>query len=226
MFNPLPLQEVGHVAHVAKSGRVIVELASPVRDGTVLYDKRGTRLARVMETIGPVARPFASAGTLTNNISPHVGGSVFAEDEGGSAGLDSRGPRSPPRRAERPSARGSRSSARRPDRRAERTEARGSRSPARRTERPPSRSPRPSSRYTERGEARGSRSPARSPRPSSSYIERGEARGSRSPPRRTERPTSRRPAPGARRGPSQRRERPPARRESVARKARQGGRRR
>ena len=196
MFNPLPLQEVGHVAHVAKSGRVIVELASPVRDGTVLYDKRGTRLARVMETIGPVARPFASAGTLTNNISPHVGGSVFAEDEGGSAGLDSRGPRSPPRRAERPSARGSRSSARRPDRRAERTEA------------------------------RGSRSPARSPRPSSRYTERGEARGSRSPPRRTERPPSRRPAPGARRGPSQRRERPPARRESVARKARQGGRRR
>ena len=212
MFNPLPLQEVGHVAHVAKSGRVIVELASPVRDGTVLYDKRGTRLARVMETIGPVARPFASAGTLTNNISPHVGGSVFAEDEGGSAGLDSRGPRSPPRRAERPSARGSRSSARRPDRRAERTEARGSRSPARRTERPPSR-------YTERP-------PSRSPRPSSRYTERGEARGSRSPTRRTERPPSRRPAPGARRGPSQRRERPPARRESVARKARQGGRRR
>ena len=203
MFNPLPLQEVGHVAHVAKSGRVIVELASPVRDGAVLYDRRGTRLARVMETIGPVARPFASAGTLTNNISPHVGGSVFAEDEGGSAGRDSRDPRSPPRRTERPSARGTRSSARRPDRRVERGEARGTRSPAR--------SPRSSSRYTERPSAR-------SPRSSSRYTERGEARGTRSP--------ARRPAPGTRRSSPQRRERPPARREAVARRARQGTRRR
>lgn len=118
------------MTHVAKSGRVIVELASPVRDGTVLHDRRGTRLARVMETIGPVARPFASASPLTNNISPHVGNGLFTADEEGGA----RGPAA--RQADRRAARGERkphTSARRPDRRAARgTEGRGTRSAERR----------------------------------------------------------------------------------------------
>ena len=75
------MQEVGTIAHVAKSGRVIISLAGALRDGTTLCSSQGRKVARVMEIIGPVSKPFASAIPLTNNISPHVGKRVFALDE-------------------------------------------------------------------------------------------------------------------------------------------------
>jgi len=150
------LKAVGRIAHVAKSGRVIVELASPVRDGAVLHDRRGTRLARVMETIGPVARPFASASPLTNNIGPHVGGDIFAPD-------DERAARAPARGTA--GAGGARRAARGPDRRAGQKPGTGSgrRAPARRAA--SSRRPGPSGgqRQPRRG-AGGARRAARGPR--------------------------------------------------------------
>jgi len=153
------LKAVGRIAHVAKSGRVIVELASPVRDGAVLHDRRGTRLARVMETIGPVARPFASASPLTNNIGPHVGGDIFAPDDeraaraptrgaagAGGARRAARGPRGPGRRAGQKPGTGS-----------------GRRAPARRA--PSSRGPGPSDgQRPPRRSAGGARRAARGPR--------------------------------------------------------------
>jgi RNA-binding protein len=67
--------------HLAGSGRVIVQLSKELIEGQILCDKNGTRVAKVMELIGPVKRPFASATPLTNNIKKYVGKSVFASEE-------------------------------------------------------------------------------------------------------------------------------------------------
>jgi len=67
--------------HLAGSGRVIVQLSKELVEGQILCDKDGTRVAKVMELIGPVKRPFASATPLTNNIKKYVGKSVFASEE-------------------------------------------------------------------------------------------------------------------------------------------------
>ena len=64
--------------HLASSGRVIVQLSKKLDEGQILCDKKGTKVAKVMELIGPVKRPFASAKPLTNNIKKFVGQSVFA----------------------------------------------------------------------------------------------------------------------------------------------------
>jgi RNA-binding protein len=75
------LQEVGEIMHLAGSGRVIVQLSKELVEGQILCDKDGTRVAKVMELIGPVKRPFASATPLTNNIKKYVGKSIFASEE-------------------------------------------------------------------------------------------------------------------------------------------------
>ena len=63
--------------HLAGSGRVIIQLSKELVEGQILTDSKGTRVAKVMELIGPVKRPFASAKPLTNNIKKFIGQSVF-----------------------------------------------------------------------------------------------------------------------------------------------------
>jgi RNA-binding protein len=71
------LQEVGEIMHLAGSGRVIVQLSKELIEGQILCDDKGTRVAKVMELIGPIKRPFASATPLTNNINKFIGKRVF-----------------------------------------------------------------------------------------------------------------------------------------------------
>ena len=71
------MQEVGEVMHLANSGRVIVRLTNTVGQNHILCDDRGVKIARVTELIGPVAKPYASAISLTNNIKKFVGKKVF-----------------------------------------------------------------------------------------------------------------------------------------------------
>ena len=63
--------------HLAGSGRVIVQLSKELVEGQILCDNKGTRVAKVMELIGPIKRPFASATPLTNSINKFVGKRVF-----------------------------------------------------------------------------------------------------------------------------------------------------
>lgn len=72
------MQEVGEILHLAASGRVIIQLSDELSEGMILCDEKGTRVAKVMELIGPVKRPFASATPLTNNIKKYIGSAVFA----------------------------------------------------------------------------------------------------------------------------------------------------
>jgi len=74
------LQEVGEIMHLAGSGRVIIQLSDALSEGVILCDEKGTRVAKVMELIGPVKRPFASATPLTNNIKKYIGKAVFATE--------------------------------------------------------------------------------------------------------------------------------------------------
>ena len=66
--------------HLAKSGRIIVRLATGVKkikDGELLIDVRGRRIGKVTELIGPVSAPYASAMPLTDKISRVIGTKVF-----------------------------------------------------------------------------------------------------------------------------------------------------
>lgn len=76
----LLLQEVGEVSHLAGSGRVLVRLDRQVREGQVLCDEKSVKVARVVEMIGPVDRPYASAMPLTNSIKKFAGKRVFAPE--------------------------------------------------------------------------------------------------------------------------------------------------
>ena len=74
------MQEVGEIMHLAASGRVIIQLSKKLAEGEILCDETGIKVAKVMELIGPIKRPFASATPLTNNIKKYIGKSVFAYD--------------------------------------------------------------------------------------------------------------------------------------------------
>jgi RNA-binding protein len=45
-----------------------------------LCDENSTKVAKVTELIGPVAKPYASAISLTNNIKKFVGKKMFASE--------------------------------------------------------------------------------------------------------------------------------------------------
>lgn len=75
------MQGVGEVLHLASSGRVIIRLTKALRDGQLLVDDAGRKIAKVSEMIGPVDAPYASAAPLTNNIKKYVGKKVFMIEE-------------------------------------------------------------------------------------------------------------------------------------------------
>ena len=75
------MQEVGEVLHLASSGSVIIRLSKPLRDGQIIVDGSGTKVAKVSEMIGPFDAPYASATPLTNNIKKHIGKQVYIVEE-------------------------------------------------------------------------------------------------------------------------------------------------
>ena len=66
--------------HLATSGRVIVRLSKTVVQDQILCDQNSTKVAKVTELIGPVAKPYASAISLTNNIKKFVGKKMITFD--------------------------------------------------------------------------------------------------------------------------------------------------
>lgn len=75
------MQGVGEVLHLASSGRVIIRLSTTVRDGQLLVDNAGRKIAKVSEMIGPIDAPYASATPLTNDIQKYVGKKIFMGEE-------------------------------------------------------------------------------------------------------------------------------------------------
>ena len=60
------MQEVGEVLHKARSGRLVIRLTKKVEPGSLLVDAKGRRAASVVELIGPVSRPYASAAPASD----------------------------------------------------------------------------------------------------------------------------------------------------------------
>ena len=75
------MQEVGEIIHLAGSGRVIIRLRRPLDEGNFVFDDTGIRVAKVTELIGPVASPYASAISMTNNIKKFTGKKVYFSNE-------------------------------------------------------------------------------------------------------------------------------------------------
>ena len=75
------MQEVGEVLHLAKSGRVIVRLSQVIKEGQILCDKDGHKIAKVTELIGPVLNPYASGIPLSNNIKKFINSKIFALEQ-------------------------------------------------------------------------------------------------------------------------------------------------
>ena len=74
------MQEVGEILHLATSGRVIVRLSKTVVQDQILCDEKSTKVAKVRELIGPVAKPYASAISLTNNVKRFIGKKMFVSE--------------------------------------------------------------------------------------------------------------------------------------------------
>ncbi|RMF30156.1 MAG: hypothetical protein D6752_04625 [Candidatus Nitrosothermus koennekii] len=66
--------------HQAKSGRLIIKLDKEVRVGDILLDAKGKKVAKVMEIIGPVDAPYASAVALTDRVKKYIGSKVYLKE--------------------------------------------------------------------------------------------------------------------------------------------------
>lgn len=62
------MEEAGEVLRLAKSGRLIIRAKADLDIGTVLVDREGKRLAKVIDLIGPTRSPYASAVLLTDMV--------------------------------------------------------------------------------------------------------------------------------------------------------------
>ncbi|MEM3084059.1 MAG: Gar1/Naf1 family protein [Nitrososphaerales archaeon] len=71
------MQEVGEVLHVAKSGRLVVKLSQKVNAGDIFVDAKGRKIAKVVELIGPVKAPYASAIPLGDRTKKYIGTKVY-----------------------------------------------------------------------------------------------------------------------------------------------------
>lgn len=77
-------QKVGVVLHLAKSGRLIVKASvAEIKAGTVLYDTKGKKVAKVVEVFGQVKEPYLSCIPLTDRVKKLEGQEVHIYlDEG------------------------------------------------------------------------------------------------------------------------------------------------
>jgi len=62
------MQEAGEILHKARSGRLIIRLTGNVGTGTILLDSKGRNAAKVVELIGPVSKPYASAIPASDRV--------------------------------------------------------------------------------------------------------------------------------------------------------------
>jgi RNA-binding protein len=76
----MKLKQVGEVLHLAKSGKLIVRL-NPSYDlsiiGQSVVDMKGTRIGKIIELLGPVKSPLASALPIVDATKMMNGMAVF-----------------------------------------------------------------------------------------------------------------------------------------------------
>jgi len=62
------MEEVGEALHRARSGRLIIRITKKVEPGATLLDSKGRNVAKVVELLGPVSRPYATAIPASSKV--------------------------------------------------------------------------------------------------------------------------------------------------------------
>jgi len=70
------LKTIGKIIHLAKSGRLIIQLRQIAFEGQVIIDDKNIKIGKIMEIIGSVSKPYASALPLINITKYHIGKQV------------------------------------------------------------------------------------------------------------------------------------------------------
>ena len=76
------MMEVAEVLHTAKSGRLILKIKNKLNPGIILFNKKGQKVVKVVELIGPVISPYASSFLLNKDIQGHIGEKFYSQGEG------------------------------------------------------------------------------------------------------------------------------------------------
>jgi RNA-binding protein len=67
------LEFIGTILHLAKSGRMIIRVKEKLEPGTLLIDANEKKVGKVVEMIGAVGSPYASAIPLNSNTTNIAG---------------------------------------------------------------------------------------------------------------------------------------------------------
>jgi RNA-binding protein len=81
------LEEIGEIIHLAKSGRLIVKLSKGGKEtnsGDILFDANGKRIGKVIEIIGSINAPYATAVPMTDRTYKIIGIKAFRGGQNGS----------------------------------------------------------------------------------------------------------------------------------------------
>ena len=75
------MHELGHILHIARSGRVIVKTGRTTweikMNGLPVFDINGRQIGRIQEIFGPVSCPYASVQPAREKLADLVGIQVF-----------------------------------------------------------------------------------------------------------------------------------------------------
>tara|TARA_B100001750_G_C15276180_1_gene480086 strand:+ start:39 stop:269 length:231 start_codon:yes stop_codon:yes gene_type:complete len=72
---------VGLVQHRAKSGKFIIKTNSSFKKGTILTNRLGEELFKIVETIGPVQNPYVTATQINDKADQFISKKVYFQGE-------------------------------------------------------------------------------------------------------------------------------------------------
>ena len=72
---------VGLVQHKAKSGKFIIKTNSSIKKGTILTNRVGEELFKIVETIGPVKDPYVTATQMNDKADQFISKKVYFQGE-------------------------------------------------------------------------------------------------------------------------------------------------
>tara|TARA_B100001245_G_C22564634_1_gene281539 strand:- start:110 stop:340 length:231 start_codon:yes stop_codon:yes gene_type:complete len=72
---------VGLVQHRAKSGKFIIKTNASFKKGTILTNRLGEELFKIVETIGPVKDPYVTATQMNDKADQFISKKVYFQGE-------------------------------------------------------------------------------------------------------------------------------------------------
>ena len=69
--------KAGTVLHLAKSGRLVISVSSHLKEGEILVDDNGKKVAKNIEIFGPVSSPYSIASVITDRPKHYIGSDLY-----------------------------------------------------------------------------------------------------------------------------------------------------